>query len=449
MTETSTHTLTRRGLLGLGAGAGTALLLAACGGGGGPAGPAARRSGPASAAPTAYTGPNVTLSFWNGFTGGDGPYMKKLVDQFNGEHPNIKVTMNVYQWADYYAKVPAAVTAGQGPDLGIMHVDSVATNAARQIVLPLDDLAASLQLAEADFSPPVWQAGTYKGGRYAIPLDVHPLGMFYNKTVMREAGLDPEKPPQTAGDYLAALEELKKAGVQGHWATPFPFTGTFQFTSFLYQHGGTLFNDDASKAMFGGDAGVQALTWLVDLVKKGYSPKNVGQDADVIALKNGKAAFNWNGIWTINTLNEVEGLEWGVAPLPQIGSQPAAWAGSHQFVVFKQRSQDDDKLTAAKVFINWISRHSLEWAKGGQVPARKAIRESAEFQALKEQATIGSQIDHLFFPPPVAGVADVSPLIDTAVNSAILLKKEPAAALSDAVTKADKLLEQNRKKYGG
>lgn len=449
MTEPSINTLTRRGLLGLGVGAGSALLLAACGGGGGPAGPAARQSGPASAAPTAYTGPDVTLSFWNGFTGGDGPYMKKLVEQFNGEHPNIKVTMNVYQWADYYAKVPAAVAAGQGPDLGIMHVDSVATNAARQIVLPLDDLAASLELAEADFSPPVWQAGTYQGVRYAIPLDVHPLGMFYNKTVMEQAGLDPEKPPQTGDDYLAALEELKKAGVQGHWATPFPFTGTFQFTSLLHQYGGTLFTEDASRATFGEDPGVQALTWLVDLVKNGYSPKNVGQDADVIALKNGKTAFNWNGIWTINTLNEVEDLEWGVAPLPRIGSQPAAWAGSHQFVVFKQRSQDENKLTAAKVFINWISRHSLEWAKGGQVPARKAIRESAEFQELKEQATIGSQIDHLFFPPPVAGVSDVSPLIDAAVNSAILLKKEPAAALSEAVSKADKLLEQNRKKYGG
>ncbi|TDD23702.1 ABC transporter substrate-binding protein [Nonomuraea diastatica] len=441
----SLESLTRRRALGLGLGA---MVLAGCGGGGGPKQAAQESSGPATAAPTSYTGPTVSLAFWNGFTGGDGPFMKRLVEQFNSAHPNIKITMNVYQWSDYYSKVPAAVSAGRGPDLGIMHVDSVATNAARQVVLPLDDVAASLSLTEADFSPPVWQAGVYKGARYSIPLDVHPLGMFYNKTVLSKAGLDPDNPPKTGEEYLAALETLKKAGVQGHWATPFPFTGSMQFGSLLHQNGGRLFADDAGVSRFAEEPGVQALTWLVELVNKGYSPKNVGQDADFIALQNGKAAFNWNGIWSINTLREHKDLEWGVAPLPQIGTEPAAWAGSHQFVIFKQRRPDQNKLTAAKVFINWISGHSIEWAKAGQVPARKTIRESAEFKELKEQAAIGSQIDHLYFLPPVAGIGDASAVVDQAVSAAILLKKSPKDALTEAAAKADKVLEQNRKKYG-
>ena len=440
--------LTRRGLLGLGAGAGGAVLLGACGddgpnpvvgGGGENAQPAA----------TSYTGPNVALAFWNGFTGGDGPVMKSLVDKFNSANPNIKVTMNVYEWADYYQKVPAAVSTGNGPDLGIMHVDQVATNAARGVILALDDLAKSLQLNESDFSPPVWQAAVYNGKRYAIPLDVHPLGLFYNKKVMQAAGLDPEKPPTTRDEYLAALDKLKAKGIQGHWATPFPFTGTLQFEALTWQFGGQLFDEKATKPLFAEQPGVQALTWLTDLVKNGYSPKNVAQDADLIALQNGKAAFNWNGIWTINTLRAVKGLEWGAAALPQIGTQPAAWAGSHQFVQFKQRAQDANKLQAGKVFINFISQQSLEWAKGGQVPARKEIRDSAEFKALTEQAAIGTQIDNLHFPPSVAGIPDALATVDTAVNEAILLRKEPGKALADAAAKANQILEQNRKKYGG
>ena len=440
--------LTRRGLLGLGVGASGAVLLGACGddgpnpvvGGGG------ENAQPAS---TAYTGPNVALTFWNGFTGGDGPVMKSLVDKFNTANPNIKVTMNVYEWADYYQKVPAAVSTGNGPDLGIMHVDQVATNAARGVVLPLDDLAKSLQLTEGDFSPPVWQAGVYNAKRYAIPLDVHPLGMFWNKKVLESAGLDPEKPPTNAAEYLAALDKLKAKGVQGHWATPFPFTGTLQFEALTWQFGGQLFDDKATKPLFAEQPGVQALTWLTDLVKNGYSPKNVAQDADLIALQNGKAAFNWNGIWTINTLRGVKGMEWGVSALPQIGTQPAAWAGSHQFVQFKQRTQDANKLQAGKVFINYISQQSLEWAKAGQVPARKEIRDSAEFAALKEQAAIGTQIDNLHFPPSVPGIPDALATVDTAVNEAILLRKEPGKALADAAAKANQILEQNRKKYGG
>lgn len=436
--------LTRRGLLGLGG----AVLLAGCG----DSGPNEKVTGAgpnAAPAATSYTGPSVSLAFWNGFTGGDGAFMKRLIDQFNGEHQNIKVSMNVYQWADYYQKVPAAVSTGNGPDLGIMHVDSVATNAARGVVLPLDDLAKSLDLSEADFSPPVWQAGVYNDKRYAIPLDVHPLGLFYNKAVLEKAGLDPEKPPATDDEYRAALDKLKTAGIQGSWATPFQFTGSMWFQSLLWQFGGELFDDRAAAARFGEDPGVQALTWYVDLVRQGWSPRNVAQDADLVALRNGKNALNWNGIWTINTLKEDKNLQWGAAPVPQIGTRKAVWAGSHQFVQYKQKQQDDNKLTAGKVFINWISQKSLEWAKGGQVPARKEVRDSAEFKALPEQAALAQQIDYVRYPPSVPGIGDAMNALNTAINEAVLLRKEPAKALSDAVTRTNQILEQNRKKYGG
>jgi multiple sugar transport system substrate-binding protein len=441
-------TLSRRtvlyGALGIAGAAG----LSACGAGsGGVPGQAPAATGNGGA--TGYNGPKVALAFWNGFTGGDGPFMKRLVDQFNSEHPNIAVSMNTMQWADYYAKLPAAVTAGKGPEIAIMHVDSVATNAARNVIQPLDDVAAALKLSESDFAPVPWNAGLYNGKRYAIPLDVHPLGFFYNKAVMEKAGLDPEKPPMTNDDYLAALETMKGKGIEGHWASPFPFTGGLSIQSLIYQFGGKLFEDDASKVLWAEDPGVKALTWFQDLVKKGYSASKIAQDADIIALQNGKTAFNWNGIWTINTLKEKSGLEWGVAPLPDIGGQKAAWAGSHQFVLPTSRTPDPNKQTAARVFLNWISQKSLEWAKGGQVPARNSVRESPEFKALKEQAILASQIDDLHFPPAVAGIGDAMPEFDKAVNAAILGGQDPQQVLSDAAARAQKILDANKKKYGG
>src|SRR4051812_36022451 len=99
----SLDNLSRRHALGLGLGA---LVIGAAGCGGGGGGPKQAQAPATTAAPTAYAGPSVSLKFWNGFTGGDGPVMKKLVDQFNAEHQNIKVSMNVYKWEDYYAKVP-------------------------------------------------------------------------------------------------------------------------------------------------------------------------------------------------------------------------------------------------------------------------------------------------------------------------------------------------------
>ncbi len=429
--------LSRRRFLGIAAGVGAAAGLAACSGGGGPAG-----SG------ETYAGPKVDLDFWNGFTGGDGPVMKKLVQKFNSKHKNITVKMTVYEWASYYEKVPAAVASGKAPDIGIMHVDSLATNAARGVILSLDDLAKTLKLSQDDFAETVWQAGEYKGSRYGVPLDVHPLGFYYNKKLMRQADLDPEQPPQTADEYAAALNALKKAGVKGMWMTPFTFTASMMFQSLLWQHGGELFNADVTEPTFAEEPGVTALSWMVDVVKDGHSPRNVGQDADFVAFQNNKTAFNWNGIWGINILKEVKGLEWGVAQLPQIGSQKAAWAGSHNFVLPKQRKPDNNKISAAKVFVNWVSQQSLEWAKGGQVPARNSVREDAGFAALTEQAAIGQQVDYLRFPPPVPGIGEVFEPINTAISQAVLLKKEPAKALEEAAGKAAQILEENATKYG-
>lgn len=435
--------LSRRRVLGLGLSAGTALTIAGCGG----ADPVVDRESGGGGGKD-YTGPKVDLAFWNGFTGGDGPVMRKLVDEFNAAHGNIKVTMTVYQWIDYYQKVPTAVTTGKGPDIGIMHVDSLGTNAARQVIVPLDDVARALELKQADFADVVWKAGEYGGKRYGIPLDMHPLGFYYNKKLMAQARLDPEKPPQTADEYAAALAAFKAAGVQGMWMTPAPFTGTLMFQALLWQHGGELFNADASKAEFGSDAGVTALTWMVDVVRNGHSPRNVANDADVIAFQNNKTAFNWNGIWQINNFTKVSGLEWGVAPLPQIGTEKAAWAGSHNFVVMKQATPDTNKLEASKVFINWISQRSLAWAEGGQVPARKSVRDDPKFAQIPHVDAFAKQVDYLHFAPAVPGIGDATATMDTAVNEAVLLKKEPAKALADAVARADKLLEQNKKKYG-
>ncbi|MEU1397651.1 ABC transporter substrate-binding protein [Micromonospora zamorensis] len=437
--------MSRRRLLGLGLGLGAAasLTLAGCGGGDDSAsGPAAGNGG------KEYTGPKVDLKLWNGFTGGDGEIFKTLVNQFNTEHKNIAVSVATYQWEDYYNKLPGAASSGNGPDIAVMHMDQLATFAARGVITELDDVAKNLELAEGDFAPTVWKGGLYNNKRYGIPLDMHPLGFYYNKSVMQKAGLDPNKPPTTKDDYVAALTELKKAGIQGFWVSPFQFTGGMTFYSLLNQWGATLFDAEVAKATFNSDPAVEACTWLVDMIKQGFSPANVGQDADYLSFKSGKNAFTWNGIWQINDLKKSPEVQWGVAPLPQIGSKPAAWANSHNFTIVKQRANDANKVSGAKVFINWLSEHSLDWAKGGQIPARKAVREGAEFKALPEISSLAPELEYAAFPPAAPGLGEVMTTFYNSFNEAALGKKSPKQALDDGVAKANKQLEDNRKKYG-
>lgn len=447
MTTMSSSALTRRSFMTLTGAAGAGLTLAACGGGK-KMGPG-QASGPDTGSGGAeYTGPAVQLAFWNGFTGGDGDVIKKIISEFNAQAKNVKVTMNIYQWADLFQKLPAAVTTGKGPDVACMHIDDIPTNAARNIITPIDQVASALKLQESDFSPAVWQGGVYKGQRFGIPLDIHPLAFYWNKSVLSKAGLDPEKPPATKDDYESALEQLKGKGYQGFWVSPFQFTGGFTFQSLMWQYGADSFDADLTKATFDSDGAVQALQWLVDMISKGYSPKNVGQDADYISFKNSKNAFNWNGIWQINDLKAQSKIEWGVGPVPQIGSQKGVWGNSHQFVQLRQLKPDQNKLDASRYFINWVSQKSAEWATSGKIPAKKSVADSAEFKNLKEEYSLAPEADYVHFPPAVPGIGDALAELYTAVNSAVLLKASPQDALTAGAKKATQILQDNKKKYG-
>ncbi|MER6399566.1 ABC transporter substrate-binding protein [Kitasatospora sp. NPDC001603] len=434
-----TPAMSRRRLLGLAGAAAGVGLLTACGGSSGPS----SQSNPGRAYTGAYTGPNVTLNFWNGFTGGDGPTMRELVKQFNAEHPNISVTMTTMQWADYYKKVPTAVQAGQGPNVGIAHQHQLATLAARRAILPLDDVAKELKIAESDFIPAIWQAGLYQGARYGIPLDVHCLASYWNTDLTGKAGLSD---PST--NFDESLAKLAAGGAGQPFWMPNQWPAHLIFLSLLWQNGGQPFSDDTSRAAFDSDQGVQALTWMTEQVKKGYSPANVAQDTQYNAFKTGRTAVTWDGIWQINDLKTTApSLQWQMGFLPTIGQTPAVWADGHNFVLMRQ-APDDNKLAASKTFIDWIGRHSADWAKSGMIPARNSARVGADFQS-SPQAQAATKLDAFRFLPAVPGIDDVAAqTYQVAVANAVLNQQTPKQALADAANTANQLLAANRQKFG-
>ena len=446
MSDTSIpRDLSRRLLLGSFGAVGASAALAACSGSSTPPGTAV--SSGAFGKGDTYTGPKVALSFWNGFTGGDGPFMKQMVEEFNKANPNVTVSMNTLQWGDYYAKVPNAVASGSGPDVGIMHIDQLATNAARRVIIPLDEIASGLELSESDFSPIVWNAGVYQDKRFGIPLDIHPLGFYANTAQLTKAGIDTM--PADRSGFEAAVKALQ---AQAAVKTPFWVTATWpahlMFTGLISQFGGSIYDEEGAKATFNSEAGVESLEWLRGFIARGASPKDVSNDAQAVAFRQQRNSLTWDGIWMMNEWEKVKGLEWGAAAIPTIGDKPAVWASSHNFVVTTQATKDANKLAASRAFISYISERSIEWAKSGQIPARNSVRESPDFAALEVQSTLAEQLPDVVFPPSVPGIGDVTtPTYETAVNEVILGKKPTKAALDAAAKKADALLAANRKKY--
>ncbi|MBS4179521.1 ABC transporter substrate-binding protein [Lederbergia citrea] len=389
----------------------------------------------------------ITLQYWNIFTGPDGENMKKMVDEFNKDHKGeIQIKSETMPAGNFYDKVRTVVSQGKAPDVAIMHLDQIAKYSAMDVLEPLDELADNLNMSESDFIQQVWNAGVYDGKRYGVPLDVHPLALYYNKDLLEKSGFD--APPKTLEELISMSKKIQEDN-SGVWGTAIPplWPSGFIFHSALYQFGGESVSPDGLTPLYNSEAGVNALQTMADLVhKEGVSPKNIQQDGEVTLFRQGKLAFHFNGIWMINGFNEQDGLNYGAAPIPVFGEKEATFAGSHNFVIPKQKKQDPAKLEAAMTFIKYITDNSLEWAKAGQIPAKNSVRDSDEFKALEHQSAIAEQVPYLVFPPASPTFMDAWSPTDEAINLAVLGKKSAKEALDAAADKGKKQAEAAAKK---
>ena len=395
------------------------------------------------------------ITYWNGFSGPDGQFMQQLVDRFNAENEqDIQVTMTIQPFTEYYNTLNAAATSNTLPDVVQIHIDQIATNAVRGVIRPIpEDVLANMSVDASDFPETVWEGTSYNGERYAIPLDIHPLVMWYNAEQWEAAGApDPAGQILEREEYEAALEALEESnGEAVAWSITTGFPITWMFETLLHQFGGSRFNEDATEVAWNSEAGVQALTYLKEHQEQ-FSRPNLPVDAGITAFKQGNASTEWNGTWQVSNLTG-EGFEpgWG-APLPNVGGNYAVTAGAHTLALADHDGNEDPARTAAAAcLIDFISEESFVWVEGaGHIPARTSVRESAEFAELQPQASYAVMAEHAIFPPLVPGITDALGELGQAVEAVMAGNTtDVQGALDESAARANQVLEQNRRRYGG
>jgi multiple sugar transport system substrate-binding protein len=463
--DVAERSVTRRDLLKLvGAGVGMAAfgpIIAACSGKStsAPASAGAGTAAPGSAAPSGSGGlaiqppaTAVNLDFWNPFTGGDGPFLRKIVDQFNTETPNVKIKFSTQK--DLYGSLHAAKAANKLPQVSIVHLDAIPQNAADGIFQPIDDLITTLGLSEKDFTADVWKNGLWKDHRYGVPLDTHTLSFYWNKALFRKAGLDPEKAPTNSAEFVAAAQAItQKAGVPGFMVVQGGGGANFllgiEWATTFYQSGGKWTSDDYSQSMINSQAGIDSAGFWKSFVDQGISPKGTESDSEIAAFKQGKNGMVMSGIWETNGYIDALKEDLGAGPVPQLFGK-GVWSGSHNMGITTREMSADEKQ-GAQYFIAWISEHSLDWAKAGQIPARQSVRNSAEFKALPAVSKIAEQQPDARFFPPIPAAADMLFGPQGAGQAAVATvtgKKDGKAAFDEAAGNITKQLVANKAKYG-
>ncbi|WP_127144376.1 ABC transporter substrate-binding protein [Pelagibacterium montanilacus] len=146
-----------------------------------------------------------TITVWD-WKSGD-PVAMSYFDQAKAEfeEANPDVTINyVMQPNDqYYTILGTALASGAGPDVFLLNGGAQA-RARFEALTDLTDLSGDLVGLE-EFQD---EDGTV----YALPISIQGFVVYYNKALYEQAGLDPETPPQTWDDLVAACEVVAEAG---------------------------------------------------------------------------------------------------------------------------------------------------------------------------------------------------------------------------------------------
>lgn len=395
------------------------LMLSACGGNSGNNGgnnaspsPSASESGASSpaatesAAPPQGNGEKINLNFWTLFDGGDGANMQALVDEFNKTHPNIQVKNTKLVWGEYYTKLITAVGNGTGPDIGISHTSRLPDLIDQGVATPLDDAATDAGIDWGTFNQNLLNATVVDGEHYAVPIDTHPFIMYYNKKLLKDAGLlgDDGKPvlEQSADGFVKFLETLK-AKLPAK-TTPFALSNSnddpYRLWWALYSQlgGNDVVADDLKTAAVDAEKGAKAADYIQKLYTNGYIKKN---DPDFYKnFQSGTAAIMMTGVWATGTWESTKGLEFGAMPIPKIFDQEATWGDSHTIILPTTKDDDKAKRQAAITFANWVADNGQIWAKAGHIPSKPSVLEKQEFKDLPYRSDYASVADTVKFSKP-------------------------------------------------
>ena len=355
----------RRRFLSLSGGlaAAAAAGLSACGSNTGR--PETEASSPASG------GAKVELSQWYHEYGEDG--VEDAVKRYAAAYEPAKVTVkwNPGEYEKLVAaalltdKVPDVFEYGNGPTLDMIKAGQVL------------DLTDTLGEARDQFAPSVLAAMTWEDKVWAIPQTVDMQMLYYRKSVLEKAGV---QPPQTMDELITVARAVQTKDLGGFFAGNDGGVGVLG-NQLIWAAGLEQINQEKTGIGFDSQAMYDGLAQFRDLRQDGLLASASAEWFDASPFINEETAMQWTGLWVLPEVQEAFGDDFGVVPFPAIGAsgRQAVPFGAFSSCVSAKGSNPD----AAKAYVKWLWVEQEEFqvdfsdAYGTHIPAKPALASRA------------------------------------------------------------------------
>ncbi|MGI5159073.1 sugar ABC transporter substrate-binding protein [Microbispora sp. CA-102843] len=405
------------------AGLGLAVLAAA----GGLIGCSSSSSGGGGTASASQAGRGGTSTIWDPYPQYDkSSAWGKLLDTC-GTQAGVEVERTAYDTTDLTNKTLLAAQQGNAPDVLIVDNPVVSTLAEAGVLTTTEEN----KLDTSAVAPNLLAAGQSGGETYGVPIGANTLALYYNKEVLKKAGVDAASVTDWAS-LTAALEKVKAAGKKGiTFSAIGTEEGSFQFLPWFWGSGAQLTKLDSPD-------GVAALSLWADWLRKGYAPNSVINNTQTTSWQEfatGDFAFGENGTWQLANAGKT-GFAYGIIPIPgkDGGTAPAPTGG--EFVTIPVQKDAARYATSQKLVMCLTSTDSsltttttLSYVAPTEQVQAKQVEQNPSLKVWVEavKAAKGRTSDDLGTKYP-----KISEPMWGAVQAALSGSKSPQQAMADA-----------------
>lgn len=376
---------------------------------------------------------------------------KKLADQFNESHPNIKVTFEPVPGDGYATKLTTSLAAGQAPDVFLIGEGDYFKYVDKGVVEPLDDyLKADTSFKTDIFQPDLINMGKINDKLYYLPKDFNPLALWYNKRMFDEAKIPYPNDQWTWDDMITAAKKLTKK--DGSKVKEFGFNATkweYPIYIYLWLNGTDIGNEDGTKAegFMNSDKTVAALEKYVALTKGADRVSPTPQDTETLGgdssmFMTDKLAMMITGRWVKGDLDKSD-VQYGSALIPTgAGGERASIIAAAGWAMNANGKHKQEAFELMK----WLSGTEAQKArseKGQVLPATVA-----ELDQVKSTEVVDKPVIEMmnYAKKPISMRSANAPIFTEEFNKAmekILLDKSTVKdALDEAAKNVDSKIQK-------
>ena len=377
------------------------------------------------------SGGQVTVEMWDylsGETANDS--INAAIAEFEKANPDIKVKRTTFAFADLSKSILQGSVGGQVPDVAVVDVVDNQNFASLGMLKDLSNDGIN----KSDFFEGPWSSVVYEGKTYGIPLNSNNLALYYNKQMLKDAGVEV---PTDWASLKEVAKKTTKGDVKGIAISAVKSeSATFQVLPFVWQTGGDL-KDYAT-------SGATALAYLRGLIDDGSMSEavsNYTQEDARTQFITGKSAMMINGPWELATLTKDAQFDWDVAPLPK-DKRAATSMGGENVVVMNGAKQSDAAVKLAK-FLTSAEGAKIYCDGSGQLSSRPDLKGKLKLSEDAKNKVFESQLADAHARAYGKDYPKISEAIQLSMQEALTGASTPEAAAKKAADTITPLLPKN------